>query len=968
MSPSSAVAELLLRYEDLHSTGHDVSPEVLCKDCPDLLGIVKQHLADLRVVDRFLQPDPAQREYPTVDPPLSEQDADGSPDNTIVTGATYRIEKLHARGGLGVIHLAVDDALGRSVALKRMQALSAPDSQRRNRFRWEAEVTSRLEHPGIVPVYGIGTDSQGEPCYAMRFVHGETLEHAIHRFHEEKAALQSGERAIRFRKLLQQFVAVCNTIAYAHSRGIVHRDIKPANILLGAFGETLVVDWGLAKEWARQDGESDPSSPAVAHSDSTWQATETGNLLGTPTFMSPEQAAGQVSILGPASDIWSLGATLYVLLVNQTPYVGRHVGEILEQVKTGAVVHPRKIMPSLPRSLEAVCLKALAIRPEDRYPTALHLAGDIEHWLADEPVSVYHEPFHVRVGRWTRRHKAFASVCTVAMIAAVIFSVYVTYRQDRETDLRRQWARDQIDKLMAIPAAEVPVVLDDLPLDDPWVVDRLRRLAAPSASAASKREADNIRLRARLALLRRDPSETDALIQQMIQANPENALLIFGELQSARPPFAALGLRLEQELRRLSAGEGNADQEHMRASEQATAAALLLRAGKADEVWPLLGHSGNPTRRSFLIHRVVDLAVPPNVLLGRLRLERDAPTRRALLLALGGFSREAIPEEERAALYVHLVNCYTNDPDAGVHSATEWVIHRQYGTDRLPPLEKRASENLRHSQWSITKHKHTMITIRRPGKVPMGSPLTELDREKNEAEHTRNLDYDFAIANKEVSVSQYQVVFPTYEGSRYNPSSDCPALGVTWYEAAMYCRVLSELEGVPESEMCYPTRAKITEAFTRKDALRLPDKYLQLTGYRLPTEAEWEFACRADLHASRCYGSGDELLRFYGWSLVNAQECAHPCGLLKPNDFGFFDMHGNAYEWCHDQKADYPVDPIIEREIVANENARVLRGGAFLEPPRHVRSARRDFMAPASSLQSVGFRIARTIRSTSMQK
>src|SRR5262249_18729890 len=155
---------------------------------------------------------------------------------------------FHAKGGLGEVHVARDEELQRDVALKRLQQQFAHDSESRRRFLREAEVTGRLEHPGIVPVYGMVQDADGQPCYAMRFIEGESLKDAIDRFYKPgQGRRDPGEQSQTLRRLLGRFVAVCNAISYGHSRGILHRDLKPGNIMLGKFGETLVVDWGLAR-------------------------------------------------------------------------------------------------------------------------------------------------------------------------------------------------------------------------------------------------------------------------------------------------------------------------------------------------------------------------------------------------------------------------------------------------------------------------------------------------------------------------------------------------------------------------------------------------------------------------------------------------------------------------------------------------------------------------------------------------
>src|SRR3984957_7082547 len=244
------VVELLLRYEELRGQGQSVTPEELCRDCPALLGEVRLRLRDLDALAPILgAPDDTPPNSPAVGPAAGEASttAHVPPAEDAMVGR-YRLVRFHARGGLGEVFLARDEELQREVALKRIQARHHHHEESRRRFLLEAEITGRLEHPGVVPVYGLGQDADGQPCYAMRFIEGETFQEAIRRFHaEDRAGRNPGERSLALRGLLTRFLAVCNTIAYAHSRGILHRDLKPGNIMLGRFGETLVVDWGLAR-------------------------------------------------------------------------------------------------------------------------------------------------------------------------------------------------------------------------------------------------------------------------------------------------------------------------------------------------------------------------------------------------------------------------------------------------------------------------------------------------------------------------------------------------------------------------------------------------------------------------------------------------------------------------------------------------------------------------------------------------
>jgi WD40 repeat protein/serine/threonine protein kinase len=368
-------------------------------------------------------------------------------------GSRFHVLRPHARGGLGVISVALDAVLHREVALKEIQPQRADDHESRARFLLEAEVTGRLEDPGIVPVYSLGQDDRGRPYYAMRLIKGDSLKEAIERFHEAdgRPPRSPKERTLAFRSLLDRFLSVCDAVAYAHSRGVLHRDIKPANILLGPYGETLLVDWGLAKAVARTEPAAFPAgSPreATLQPVSGSQSAETvaGTAIGTPAYMSPEQAEGRLNELGPPSDVYSLGATLYCLLTGRPPLEDRDVAEVLRQAARGAFPPPRQVSRSVPLALEAVCLRAMALRASDRYASARALAEDIEHWLADEPLSVYREPVSTRATRWGRRHRTLATAIGVLLVTAVAgltASTILISREQGKTELQRRAAEQQ---------------------------------------------------------------------------------------------------------------------------------------------------------------------------------------------------------------------------------------------------------------------------------------------------------------------------------------------------------------------------------------------------------------------------------------------------------------------------------------------------------------------------------------------
>jgi tetratricopeptide (TPR) repeat protein/serine/threonine protein kinase len=359
------------------------------------------------------------------------------------SGLRFQILRPHAKGGLGQVSVALDAELNREVALKEIQPQYADDPESRARFLLEAEITGGLEHPGIVPVHGLGSYADGRPFYAMRFIKGDSLKDAVQRFHAaEKPSRDPGERTLALRELLGRFVAVCQAVAYAHSRGVLHRDLKPGNVMVGRYGETLLVDWGLAKPLGRAEGDvpsaEGPLKPASA---SGATPTQMGAVLGTPAYMSPEQAAGRLDQLGPASDVYSLGATLYSLLTGRPPFAERDHGALLQQVQRGEFPRPRLVKPNVPAALEAVCLKAMALRPEDRYARTLELATEVEHWLADEPVNCYREPYRVRVARWVRRHQSVAASSLVLLLTAAAglsVALYFINAEKNRTEAARQ--------------------------------------------------------------------------------------------------------------------------------------------------------------------------------------------------------------------------------------------------------------------------------------------------------------------------------------------------------------------------------------------------------------------------------------------------------------------------------------------------------------------------------------------------
>ncbi len=380
---------------------------------------------------------------------LSEEaDAITATDPNNMARSRFQIIRNLATGGIGTIHVGIDRDLDREVAIKVLKRKFALDPNIMARFRTEATITSHLEHPNIVPVYAVGVRSDGLPFYAMRLVRGRSLQQAINGLHASHSGLEfrvdDFRRIPACRDLLMRFITACRAAAFAHSRGIVHRDIKPGNIMVDDFGETLLVDWGLA-------------IPTRPRSDRKIIEPQTQLMVGTPGYMSPEQATGGAEAVDSRSDIYSLGATLVTLLTRQIPHshlntginttVAVHEGKRITRFEHSKWFHSRH----LPLDLQSIIDQALQENPQLRYESAAQLADDLECWLADEPVSVRREPWTTKMRRWMKVHPAisgavFAGAACITLALTIGTLILATQNETlRQANKREQIAVEAAD-------------------------------------------------------------------------------------------------------------------------------------------------------------------------------------------------------------------------------------------------------------------------------------------------------------------------------------------------------------------------------------------------------------------------------------------------------------------------------------------------------------------------------------------
>ncbi len=436
--------------------------------------------------------------------------------------------------------------------------------------------------------------------------------------------------------------------------------------------------------------------------------------------------------------------------------------------------------------------------------------------------------------------------------------------------------------------------------------------------------------------------------------------------------------------RKLAANAADAERLQL-AKRQTNAAVAMLRMNHPARVWKLLKHSADPTVRSYLVHRLGPLGADPGDIGRRLEDEPDVSIRRALILSLGEFGADSWTPGAKNQLVQQVQTIYRTASDPGIHAAAEWLLRRWHDERWLQQTQDswRADKGERKKrldsieialttekakaapQWYLTGEGHTMVVIPGPVVFEMGSPDAQPRRAIGETLHRKRIGRSFAVASKAVTIKQYlrarkpqsdwELAFIKDRAA----SEDCPARA-TWFMAAEYCNWLSDQEGQPK---CYETDAK-------GKVTRLARNYLELTGYRLPTESEWEYACRAGLVTSRYYfGDAEDLLGQYAWFGPNADEQPWPVGGKKPNDLGLFDMHGNVWNWCQTELDKYPTEkvsaPFEDKDDTVEldpAKTRIIRGGSFSHSAAVLRCAHRNWELPTERYITYGFRPVRTWR------
>lgn len=968
----------------------------------------------------------------------------------------YQLLEEIGRGGMGIVYRARQNSLERDVAVKLMLAGESASAEDVRRFRREARAVAELNHPNIIEIYEVAEES-GHNYFSMKLIDGESLASLLSRgpLGPTRVAELVGE--------------VADALQHAHDCGIVHRDIKPSNVLLDAAGKPQITDFGLARRI-----------------DAGHTLTGTGQILGTPSYMSPEQARGKQDI-DVQTDIYALGAVAYELLTGRAAFRGENAFDTLQQVAEMEPVSPRSLNPKVPKDLETITLKCLQKSRNARYESARDLGRDMRNYLEGRPIQARRLSRFARAWRWVRRYPMISALG--AALVLTLAGLLILFQQQARD--RRALSDALVDTLSRADENEVPEILEQavsfqsylrpileervanadngtreklhlslalLPLDrshfeyisgqvptmspkqlllvrrctpnlkhqfeaDLWnLAERTSDEAGPSLNAISVLAGVGVQDDLRwdplveplaeklITAIQNSPSDASTWrslfapissrlcpVLAAVAANPNGeesrrrvAFDLLLEYSGVEPLSVEL---LREELSKIVSIEATEAEKEGLAVRQALAAIKLLSNGEVIAL-DILRHSSDLRARTYFIELAFRRGLPWQIQFQRLDSlsgTKDPFICAALIQSLGNY-RDQLSKPDIELIVAKVAELHRSHPEPCVHSSASWLL-RHWGREATVRQQNQAlsvdesvvarnfsARSDPQRKWYVNGEGHTMVVISARDFMMGSDSLTDPNRTEGEFRYERKLRRRFAIAAEEVTRVQYerflQQATPSLSraywrgmADEFCKTDDSAATIITWYEAALYCNWLSMKEGIPSDEWCYGERTRDT---TKKlDGLVIKPYFWQLSGYRLPTESEWEYACRAGTKTSRFFGSSIDLLPLYARFRLNKRQ-TWPVGQLRPNGFGLFDLYGNAMEWCYDP-ADWTehrlatidgpnpsIDDTFE-ETFTGIQTRVMRGGAFDHEPNRLRSAHRSYLRTDVNDQNLGFRVARSM-------
>jgi len=775
----------------------------------------------------------------------------------------YELMQEIARGGMGVVYKARQVTLNRVVAVKMILGGQLAGPKDVQRFHTEAEAAAQLDHPGIVPIYEVG-EQDGQHYFSMGFVEGQSL------------AKRVAEVPLEPRAAAEIVKTVAEAVQYAHARGVIHRDLKPGNILLDKEGKPRVTDFGLAKL-----------------TESGSDLTGTGQVLGTPSYMPPEQAAGKIEQIGPLADVYSLGAILYCLLTGRPPFQAASPMDTLLQVLEQEPVPLRELNPKIPRDLETIAIKCLEKGPARRYQSAQEVAKELQRFLTSEPIVARPISVIERGWRWCKRRPLIPSVViailSISIVAGLVFRHMAAVQ--RQQSLQREVVT-AVDAVQNSRGLAIRFTLRDL--------ERLPRelvLAELDRRYANAEPQHKLGLASARAAY--DDVDVDYLCSQIQRAAAD-------EVDNL---VSALGKAREASMKAIEALAKQAESEQeWRLKGRLAVVALHLADDRLAADMCRIDERPDPIQRTLFIDEVSTWHGNVAPLAASCQALVDPGLRSGLCLAVGSISYDRSNDAEKEAWKSVLAEWYKTAPDTATHSSAGWAL-RQWGIG-APPLSG-TSKPSDGQRWFVNSLGLTLLKFE-PG------AFVRKDEIPGANEQTVRLTRSFFLGDREISVGQFQqfiddASYPSEEkpekwpgpDEKISPTPDHPVQMVNWYDAVLFCNWLSRKEG---RTACYERTGKTVKFQNGQNQDVEYDEWKLLengTGYRLPTEAECQYACRAGTTTDFASGTDAELLRHYAVYVTGSMRGASACGSKLPNGWGLFDMHGNVWEWCHDQHRQY---------------------------------------------------------------
>ncbi|MCA9074110.1 MAG: SUMF1/EgtB/PvdO family nonheme iron enzyme [Planctomycetaceae bacterium] len=810
--------------------------------------------------------------------------------------AHFQLKERLGIGAFGSVWKAWDSKLDRLVALKipNKDRLSVSE---REIFHREARAAAQLNHPNIVRVFETGED-QGVIFIASEYIEGVTL--------RDYAAAND--------LTIQQVVEICrklaSALAAAHEAFVIHRDLKPANILIDDEREPHVTDFGLAK---RETGEI--------------TMTVEGAVMGTFAYMSPEQAQGRSHYVDGRCDQFSLGIILYELLSKQRPFDGGYLS-LVQQITSVEPVPPSLHCEKVSRDLETICLKCLQKNPGDRYATCRELESDLSRFLNGEailarPLNVYERSVRYVQKRWKLLSALAFGIAMIGLAMSVWFA--------GQSNLELSQVERAVHNVLTAESVEFA--------DELSILKPMRDAAIPLIKA----RADHIeakpreRLRSLMALIALEESEVTSVLEFSIENDVpgDECQNIIDTLSINRSP----SLRALDD--RFMLCDKNSD--HQAASRLAS---LALGLGDCQYVDALVEMRRDMAKRTVFVHTFQTwhgrLSAVSSVIADSDNEDRQG----SLLLGVGSISRERVAPDVVAALHRTAREMYANAQSSWARACADWFLRKWGLNDQSIRSETIPNES---RNWYANSLGMTLVEI------PRGNVARQLGKSaESSADDITEIKMarPFYISDREVSVEQFMAFLNERSNSntdvewshldpKISPTPKHPVQGVNVFDAVRFCNWLSMREGLARSY-------KI-----EKDGIVFRP---HANGYRLPTEQEWEYACRATTITDFSSGNDEHLLAQYANFGTGS---SMPCGSLMPNPWGLFDMHGNIWEWCWGRFEDPDWLGSSESMRVPDDWVVAFRGGGWSHSAATTASSARFFGNPMFRPNGNGFRVAR---------